>query len=69
MKFRKAWSLLVPARLRRFAAENGATTAIEYGLMAALISLVIIGTVNALGQSINSVLFGQIVTALASMSK
>jgi pilus assembly protein Flp/PilA len=57
------------AGLRRFATEEGGATAIEYGLMAALISLAIIGTVEALGQSINTVLFGQIVTALASMSK
>jgi Flp pilus assembly pilin Flp len=69
MKFRKALGRMLPAKFRRLFAEKGAATAIEYGLMAALISLVIIGTVNALGQSINSVLFGQIVTALASMSK
>jgi pilus assembly protein Flp/PilA len=56
-------------KLRRFLAEKGAATAIEYGLMAALISLAIIGTVEALGQSINTVLYGNIVAALASMSK
>jgi pilus assembly protein Flp/PilA len=58
-----------PADLRRFLADERGATAIEYGLMIALISLTIIGTIEALGQSINSVLFGQIVTALANMSK
>jgi pilus assembly protein Flp/PilA len=55
--------------LARFAADDRGATAIEYGLMAALISLAIIGTVEALGSSINTVLFGQIVTDLANMSK
>jgi Flp pilus assembly pilin Flp len=41
----------------------------EYGLMAALISLAIIGAVNTMGQSISTVLFGSIASALASMSK
>jgi pilus assembly protein Flp/PilA len=61
--------LLVGARLHKFAADEGGTTAIEYGLMTALISLVIIGAVNSTGQAINNVLFGHIVTALATMSK
>ena len=69
MKLRKAGGRAISAKLCRFFAEDNAATAIEYGLMVALISLVIIGTINALGQSINSVLFGQIVTSLASMSK
>ena len=55
--------------LARFAADDRGATAIEYGLMAALISLAIIGTVEALGSSINTVLFGQIVTDLANMTK
>jgi pilus assembly protein Flp/PilA len=61
----------VPAgldRLRRFAADESGGTAIEYGLMTALISLVIIGAVNATGQAIKTTLYGQIVTALSSMS-
>ncbi len=55
--------------LARFAGDERGATAIEYGLMAALISLAIIGTVEALGSSINSVLFGQIVTDLANLNK
>ncbi len=51
----------------RFADESGAT-AVEYGLMAALIGLTIMGTVSATGQAIKDTLYGQIVNALASMS-
>jgi pilus assembly protein Flp/PilA len=54
---------------RRFVADENATTAIEYGLMAALISLAIIGTVEAMGSSISTVLFGNIADALSTMSK
>ncbi len=55
--------------LARFAGDDRGATAIEYGLMAALISLAIIGTVEALGSSINSMLFGQIVSDLANLNK
>jgi Flp pilus assembly pilin Flp len=44
-------------------------SAIEYGLMTALIGLTIIGTVSAAGQAIRDTLYGQIVNALASMTK
>lgn len=42
---------------RRIAGERGAT-AVEYGLMVALIAAVIIGTVMALGQTLNGVFTG-----------
>ncbi len=54
--------------LHRFLDDETATTAIEYGLMIALISLTIIGAVSATGQAIRDTLYGQIVSALASMS-
>jgi pilus assembly protein Flp/PilA len=54
---------------RRFATDESAATAIEYGLMAALISLAIIGTVEAMGTSISTVLFGNIASQLSSMTK
>jgi Flp pilus assembly pilin Flp len=54
---------------RRFIDDKGAATAIEYGLMVALIGLTIIGTVSAAGQAIKDTLYGQIVNALASMTK
>jgi pilus assembly protein Flp/PilA len=54
---------------RRLAGDDSGATAIEYGLIVALIALAIIGAVNTMGQSINNVLFGQIVAALTSMAK
>ena len=54
---------------RRFLDDRGAATAIEYGLMVALIGLTIIGTVSAAGQAIKDTLYGQIASALASMTK
>jgi Flp pilus assembly pilin Flp len=41
----------------------------EYGLMVTLIGLTIIGTVSTAGQAIRDTLYGQIVSALASMTK
>jgi Flp pilus assembly pilin Flp len=55
--------------LRRFLDDESAVSAIEYGLMTALIGLTIIGTVGAAGQAIRDTLYGQIVNALASMTK
>jgi pilus assembly protein Flp/PilA len=55
--------------VHRLAGDESGATAIEYGLMAALIALVIIVAVNTMGQAINEVLFGQIVTALTNMTK
>ena len=54
---------------RHFVLDETAVTAVEYGLMTALISLAIIGAVSATGQAIKNTLYGQIVTALASMTK
>ena len=39
--------------LSRFAADQSGATAIEYGLIVALISVVIIGAVTALGANLN----------------
>lgn len=38
----------------RFAKDESGATAIEYGLIAALISVVIIGVLSALGTSLNA---------------
>ena len=54
---------------RRFLDDASGATAMEYGLMTALIGLTIIGTVSAAGQAIKDTLYGQIVNALSSMSK
>src|SRR4029077_21026986 len=48
---------------RRLLADRRGATAIEYGLMVALIGLTIIGTVSAAGQAIKDTLYGQIVNA------
>jgi pilus assembly protein Flp/PilA len=56
-------------RLRRFARNHSGVTAVEYGLMAALIGLAIFAAVSAVGQGINNTLYGQIVTALQNMGK
>ena len=42
------------AKLLRFVRDTSGATAIEYGLIAAGISVVIIGAVNALGTKLNS---------------
>ena len=40
--------------LNRFVADQSGATAIEYGLIAGLISVVIIGAVTALGTKLNA---------------
>ena len=42
--------------LKRFLAEESGATAIEYGLIAAGISVVIIGTVGTVGSNLDGVL-------------
>ena len=49
----------------RFAQDESGATAIEYGLIAALISVVIIGAVSLLGGSLNTV-FTNINTCLST---
>jgi pilus assembly protein Flp/PilA len=41
-------------KLRRFVREEAGVTAIEYGLIASLIALVIIGSVTLLGTNLNA---------------
>ena len=41
------------ALLKKFGKDEGGATAIEYGLIAALISVAVIGTVRTLGTTIN----------------
>jgi Flp pilus assembly pilin Flp len=54
-------------RLACFAADQRGATAIEYGLMVALIGIAILSTVFSMGQGINHTLYGAITNALASM--
>ncbi len=48
---------------RRFALEEDGVTAIEYGLIAALIAVVIIATVTAVGTELKTI-FGKVLTGL-----
>ena len=52
------------AFLKSFLSDDRGATAIEYGLIAALISVVIITGVSAVGQSVNSTLFTRIAGVL-----
>ncbi len=49
--------------LRRFAGDEGAATAIEYALIASGVSIVIAGTVVALGSTVTG-MFNSVATAL-----
>jgi pilus assembly protein Flp/PilA len=49
--------------LQRFLKDEGGATAIEYGLIAALIAVVIIGAVQLLGENIDTQ-FNTIATAI-----
>jgi pilus assembly protein Flp/PilA len=51
--------------LKKFFADESGATAIEYGLIAAGISLVIIAAVNGIGGKLNTT-FGSIDTKLAA---
>jgi len=53
--------------VRRFPADRRGATAIEYGLMAALISVAIMSIVFTTGEGIRDTLYGQITNALANM--
>jgi pilus assembly protein Flp/PilA len=54
--------------VRRFANDESGATAIEYGLIAAGISVVIIVTVNALGTQLKST-FSSVTSQLATAGK
>jgi pilus assembly protein Flp/PilA len=54
--------------LHRFALDQSGVTAVEYGLLVALISLTIFGAISAVGQGMNNT-YGQIITALQNMGK
>lgn len=51
--------------LKCFAQDEEGVTAIEYGLIAALIAVIIIGSVTAVGQNLNAV-FTYVAGALAN---
>lgn len=51
------------ALMKKFAANQDGATAIEYGLIAALIAVVIIGALTTIGGNLNTD-FGSVATAL-----
>jgi pilus assembly protein Flp/PilA len=53
--------------LHRLARNESGATAIEYGLVAALIALAIFASISAVGSGIKNTLYGQVVTALQNM--
>jgi pilus assembly protein Flp/PilA len=54
-------------RLNSFITDESGVTAIEYALIAGLISVVIIGAVATIGTTINALFFGPLAGALASV--
>jgi len=50
--------------MKNFARDQRGATAIEYGLIAGLIAVVIITAVTSVGTTVSSVLYGKIATAL-----
>jgi pilus assembly protein Flp/PilA len=50
--------------IKQFLTDTRATTAIEYALIGALISVVIIGSVSAVGSAIQAKFYGPISNAL-----
>jgi Flp pilus assembly pilin Flp len=58
-----------PFGLRRLVADEGGASAVEYGLLAALIALTIFAAISSVGQGIKNTLYGQIVAALQNMGK
>ncbi len=57
--------LLPRFRLRRFVKDEDGATAIEYGLIAALIAVVIIGAVTSVGTNLSTT-FNTVATALST---
>jgi pilus assembly protein Flp/PilA len=51
-----------------FPADRRGATAIEYGLMVALISLAIVAALEGIGSGLKTTLYGNIATALQNMS-
>ena len=53
------------AKLAQFVKDEDGATAIEYGLIAALVSVAAIGALTAMGQSLNT-MFGTVSSALTT---
>jgi pilus assembly protein Flp/PilA len=62
------WERVMKAALKRFARDESGATAIEYGLIAAGISVVIITVVNTLGSQLKTI-FTTVTSDLATAGK
>ncbi len=56
----------VKTLLNRFARDESAATVIEYGLIAGLISIVIVIVIGSIGTALRDDVYGVIVTALGT---
>jgi pilus assembly protein Flp/PilA len=52
--------------MKNFTRDTKGATAIEYGLIAGLIALVIITAVSSVGTTVSSTLYGKIATAVTA---
>jgi pilus assembly protein Flp/PilA len=52
--------------MKNFARDNSGATAIEYGLIAALICLVIITGISSVGTTLSTTLYGKIASSMAA---
>jgi pilus assembly protein Flp/PilA len=52
--------------MKNFARDNSGATAIEYGLIAALICLVIITGISSVGTTLSTTLYGKIATSMTA---
>jgi|KBSMisStandDraft_5_1062788.scaffolds.fasta_scaffold134702_2 pilus assembly protein Flp/PilA len=52
--------------MKNFARDNSGATAIEYGLIAALICVVIITAVSSVGTTLSTTLYGRIASSMAA---
>lgn len=52
--------------MRNFAQDKRGATAIEYGLIAALIAVVIVGAITQVGTKLSATLYGKIATAMTA---
>jgi pilus assembly protein Flp/PilA len=52
--------------MKNFARDNSGATAIEYGLIAALLCVVIITAITSVGTTLSTTLYGKIASSMAA---
>jgi pilus assembly protein Flp/PilA len=61
-----AHSLAARSSMKNFARDTRGATAIEYGLISALICLVIITAISSVGTTLSTTLYGRIASSMAA---